>query len=219
MTPPILIDTGPSDRGWHAKVKRQLEEMVASGRIEVQELHAHLIHLVTVWAPPPSNACRLPLTQGKYALVDAEDFDWLAAHEWCATLSKRGKWVVMRTGIKGPTGLLHRAIMKPPKDVIIDHINGDTFDNRKCNLRFANHSQNGANSAISKNNTTGFKGVSIDKRRTHHTKPWFACIRVNYKTIHLGRYATKEEAAKAYDEAARRYFGEFARLNFAEEAS
>lgn len=88
----------------------------------------------------------------------------------------------------------------------IDHKNRDATDDRIGNLRPASASQNGANSLISCNNTSGFKGVSFEKRRNH----WRAYIKVNRRFIHLGSFPTPEEAHAAYLEAARQYFGEFA---------
>jgi hypothetical protein len=87
----------------------------------------------------------------------------------------------------------------------VDHINGDKKDNRICNLRAAEVCQNIANGKHRKNNTSGKKGVSL------HDGKWFAKITVNRKQIYLGRYQTVDEAHAVYMEAARKYFGEFAR--------
>lgn len=94
----------------------------------------------------------------------------------------------------------------------VDHIDGNRSNNKWSNLREANKQQNSANVKLQKNNTTGFKGVFKDKRELK--KRYRAYIKVNYKRIHLGLYSTPDEAARAYDEAAMRYFGEFAELNF-----
>jgi AP2 domain len=109
---------------------------------------------------------------------------------------------------------LHRVLMGVSKrDVDVDHINGNGLDNRKANLRIANASKNGMNrSRPNKNNLSGYRGISLDKRT------WFARLVVNRKCINLGRFKTKEEAARAYDRGARKYFGEFCGyLNFPEE--
>lgn len=88
----------------------------------------------------------------------------------------------------------------------IDHINRDQTDNRISNLREATHSQNGGN-LLHKRNASGYKGVHLEKR----TGRWFANICVNYRLIHLGTFNTPQEAHAAYEAAARKYFGEFAR--------
>lgn len=92
-------------------------------------------------------------------------------------------------------------------DKNIDHINGIKTDNRICNLRLSNQSQNTANSKKSRANTSGFKGVSFRK----DTKKWQAQITVNYKHISLGSFPSKEMAAEAYKAASVHYFGEFAK--------
>lgn len=89
----------------------------------------------------------------------------------------------------------------------VDHANGDGLDCRRSNLRVASHAENVRN-ARSRKGTSKFKGVSFSKGG------WRAALRVNYKTVHLGRFETEEEAAVAHDEAARRLHGAFARLNF-----
>ena len=106
---------------------------------------------------------------------------------------------------------LHRIIMDATKRTeIVDHINGNIYDNRRENLRIGNKSDNGSNLRhLPIHNTSGFKGVHYDK--VNHK--WRARIQVNGKHIHLGRFKDKIEAAKAYDEAAIKYFGEFACTN------
>ena len=88
----------------------------------------------------------------------------------------------------------------------IDHINGNRADNRICNLRLANQSQNTANSKLSKANTSGFKGVTWNK----DAKKWNAQLMCNYKRISLGNFEKKEDAADAYKKGSIQYFGEFA---------
>lgn len=92
-------------------------------------------------------------------------------------------------------------------DQQIDHINGSRADNRLCNLREANQTQNNANTRLRCDNTSGFKGVSWDKTK----RRWQALIRVNGRAKHLGRYDTPEAAHAAYASAAQKTFGEFAR--------
>jgi len=150
---------------------------------------------------------KIQLTQGKYALVDNSDFEWLNQWKWHylnigyaarRDYSNGGKYVYM-----------HRLITGVPGTQQSDHINHNKLDNRRENLRLATKSQNMANTLPRKTNTSGFKGVSWDKSRNK----WAVEITVNYKNIHLGRYTDIKQAAQAYNEAAQKHFGSFARLN------
>lgn len=95
----------------------------------------------------------------------------------------------------------------------VDHIDRDKSNNRWSNLRIATNSQNHINKEKQKNNTSGFKGVGFQKNRKHLKTPWRVRIKVNKKEIYLGHFSTPEKAALAYNEAAIKYFGEYARLN------
>lgn len=106
---------------------------------------------------------------------------------------------------------LHRYLMGAKKGEYVDHISGNTLDNRRRNLRKCTNQQNCANGKKPKSNTSGFKGV-MRKR-----KKWIARVKVNYRNISLGAYSSAEVAARIYDKAAIKYFGEFARLNFPED--
>jgi hypothetical protein len=105
--------------------------------------------------------------------------------------------------------LLHRRILGAPQEMLCDHINGNTLDCRRCNLRLCNKAQNQENKGKLINNTSGYKGIYW------HTigKKWCVSIMVNGKKKHIGLFKTKELAALAYNEAAIKYHGEFARLN------
>lgn len=92
----------------------------------------------------------------------------------------------------------------------VDHINRDKLDDRWCNLRLATRSQNSANVALRRHSTSGFIGVTFDKPRNK----WRAQIRIDGRKVNLGRYVTAEEAARVYDAATLKEFGEFAELNF-----
>jgi len=103
---------------------------------------------------------------------------------------------------------MHREIINAPADLQVDHINGNGLDNRRENLRLCTNAENARNRRLSKNNTTGYKGVDLDANR------YRAQIRVGQKFVYLGRFDDPIEAAKAYDAAAREHYGEFARTNF-----
>lgn len=130
-------------------------------------------------------------------------------------LLKKYKWTWnSKTGFivkcKGKTLYLHRLITNCPDNKVVDHINGKRYDNRISNLRICTQTQNTKNQCKPKNNTTGYKGVV----KSHHkSRPWCAQIKVNYKRINLGYYKNKKDAAKAYNDAAVKHFGEFANVN------
>jgi hypothetical protein len=104
---------------------------------------------------------------------------------------------------------MHVAILRPEPGEEIDHKNHNTLDNRRENLRRCTHRQNLFNQKKPSNNTSGFKGVYLDKRRNK----WRASIMVNNKTVFLGHYLTATKAAQAYDVAAKKFYGEFAHFN------
>ena len=168
---------------------------------------------------------KIKLTQGKEALVDDEDYEMLMEHKWHS--AKAGKnYYAVRSLPTQPDGTrkrlkMHRAIISATVGMEVDHINGNTLDNRKENLRECTHQQNQANRRLGKHNTSGYKGIYYKKKNrdmiNEHARPWEARISFNTKKIYLGSYKTKEEAARAYDKKAIELFGQFAQLNFPEE--
>ena len=114
---------------------------------------------------------------------------------------------------------MHRIVMDVTDGRQIDHINGDPLDNRKCNLRFVTNQENGRNRGAQVNNKSGYKGVSWHPK----AKKWEACIRAGEsdgrraKKIYLGVFASKHDAARAYNVAACKYHGEHAYLNIIQE--
>lgn len=141
------------------------------------------------------------LNEGPFFLIDIGDLHLLGKHRW--RLDKMG---YVRSG---RCNLLHRMIMDPGEKQVVDHINGDPSDCRRSNLRVASQKQNSYNTRLAKNNKSGYKGVSWDSHRNKYA----ASISVDRRTVHLGRFENKEEAAEAYDKAASFYFGKFALLN------
>lgn len=148
----------------------------------------------------------IPLTRGKYAAIDDEDYAFVSQWKW--TCSSKG-YAYRREGPKQLAILLHRVIAERAGCSManqIDHIDQDKVNCRRDNLRSATNSQNQANSKKPRHNTSGYKGVTWNKSR----HKWQAQIRVHGKQITLGRYSDKLEAYAAYCDAQRRYFGAFA---------
>lgn len=141
--------------------------------------------------------------KGRYTIVDNEDYDFLIQRKWHFYSGYVGSGVHKNTNI-----LMHRHIMNPPKNMVIDHIDGNTFNNQKTNLRICTKAENMRNCKLSKANTSGHKGVYWSKKE----RKWIASIVINRRKIRLGGFSCIEDAAKAYREAALKYHGEFARL-------
>jgi hypothetical protein len=157
----------------------------------------------------------IPLTQYKVTKVDASDFEFLSQWEWQATYTPSTKgWTAVRyaktsTGKVGPIPM-HRVIMSAPPGLDVDHRDHDSLNNVRSNLRVCTRSQNLANTRKRQNCTSQFKGVSFDPRR----KLWALQISSGGKRVVMKRFDNELVAARAYDEAATRIFGEFANLNF-----
>jgi len=156
----------------------------------------------------------IKLTQNKWVMVDAEDYDELSKYKWALIRGTTGVMYAQRHPWDKKTKKqnierMHRTIMKAKKGQEIDHVNGNGLDNRKSNLRFCTQSQNCSNSG-SRGGTSRFKGVSFNKR----DKNWKAYIMANSKNKNLGYFKLEEDAARAYDEAAKKHHGEFAWCNF-----
>lgn len=138
------------------------------------------------------------------ALLDPEDYERVIAlgGRWCV-VQKRGRFYFQKR-IRGHLIELQRFIMQPPTGLCVDHINGDTLDNRRMNLRTCTHAANLRNGRLRTNNTSGVKGVYWDRARGL----WNARIRVNYRTVHLGRFTTLEAAAHARRLAEQQYWSD-----------
>lgn len=155
---------------------------------------------------------------GKFALVDDEDFERINKYRWHFSGPYARCCIYLGGGRKNQkirNILMHRIVMNTPEELHTDHINRNTIDNRKINLRICTPAENVRNSKKSKNNTSGFTGASWSKDK----KKWVARIVFNYKQIIIGYFKNKREAAKAYDRKAIELFGEFARINFPKNAA
>lgn len=160
---------------------------------------------------PDGDVHYIPLTQGKYAIVDAADYERVSRYKWCLSSTGKQLYAQRRTG--GKTIRMHQFIMNPPKGMVVDHIDGNGLNNRRCNLRICTRLENTRNRRRNPNTATGFKGVWHDRK----TGKYWAHICFEGKVVRLGSFATAVEAARAYDRKARELFGQFACLNFPEE--
>jgi len=161
---------------------------------------------------------KIDLGDGEFTIVDADVYYRLGHHKWYLKGDNRKKFYAVRNIKTGPGRTkqlgLHREIMNEPKGLLVDHKNNDSLDNRMANLRVATRSQNCQNVPKRKNTSSRFTGVCFNKEH----KKWCSYIGYKGKTVFLGYFDNEIDAARAYDAAARRYYGGFARLNFPEEA-
>lgn len=153
----------------------------------------------------------IPLTKGLIAIVD-DEWHWLDTWKWYA--QKCGNKYYARHKERYPEGMkiisMHRLIMNAKPGQKIDHINGNSCDNRVDNMRFCTDSQNFQNSRKRKGCSSKYKGVFKSGRKWRSQ----ICIPGTSKSMSIGNFETEKEAALAYDEKAKELFGEFARLNF-----
>jgi hypothetical protein len=153
---------------------------------------------------------KIKLSQGKYALVDNEDYEKLSKYKWYSQknrltwyttrwIKKDGKWKQIQ---------MHRQIMKTPKGMVTDHIDHNGLNNQKKNLRICTVQQNNCNN-LQKAGKSGVRGVYWYKRYNN----WHVQITINGKRTHIGYYDDINEAAKEWNRVAKKYNGEFAILN------
>jgi hypothetical protein len=155
------------------------------------------------------------MEQPRYTIVDPADYDRLKGYQW---LTKKGsnsfyarRHVPPCKGQKETIVYIHQELITVPKGMVVDHINNDGMDNRRANLRAATRAQNMRNrKKHAKPGASKYKGVRYRK----DTCKWSARIGVDSKSIYLGSFENEIEAAKAYDEAAKKHHAEFACLNF-----
>lgn len=151
----------------------------------------------------------IPLTRGLVAIIDAADFEIVSQFRWEAHANgKGGKFCARAVHGSAVRVRMHRVIMDAPRWLEVDHRDGDTLNNRRCNLRLATRAQNQRNTGAQSRSRTGVKGVTVSK-----SGGYCARITVDGQQIHLGSFATLLEASLEYDRAAAIYFREFARFN------
>lgn len=157
---------------------------------------------------------QIPLTQGKFAIVDDEDFEWLNEHKWYAARNERNWYAHRGENRNGKVTIfrMHREILSLTHGDTreSDHKNRNGLDNRKSNLRIATHAQNQHNREGLKDCSSKYKGVYWRKDRNR----WVAIIRQNGKVKKIGSFRDEVDAAKTYDRKAKQVHGEFAFTNF-----
>jgi len=158
---------------------------------------------------------RIPLTQGKFAIVDPQDYERLRAIKWHANQGPQ-TWYAVHSLTNGRNAKrknlqMHNLVLDVPPGMYADHVNHNGLDNRKANLRAVTHTQNvWHRRKFRPPSRSKYKGVDWAK----DMKRWRARIRVNGKRIYLGSFENELDAAKAYDAAARKHHGDFAVANF-----
>ncbi len=151
----------------------------------------------------------ITLSKGYSTIVDDEDYERLSEFKWYCIVSRgRHTTVVGYNKYSKKSQIMSRLIMDCPKDRVVDHINHDTMDNRRSNLRICTRTQNGQNRNKQKA-LSQYKGLSWNKI----LKKWLVRIQVNNERLYLGLFMTELGAACVYNIAARKYHGEYARLN------
>ena len=153
---------------------------------------------------------QIPLSKGKFAIVDDEDYNRLSGYRYYFHVKGYAMRWLGRNHSPCETYLHHDILGKPPAGMVVDHINRDKLDNRKSNLRFVTRAQNRVNSRKTRYGAySDYRGAHYHKR----LKKWAASIGHGGKLIHLGYFENEHEAALAYNEAAVKYHGEYAKLN------
>jgi hypothetical protein len=165
----------------------------------------------------------IALTRNLVAIVDDEDYEYLNQWKWRAMKQRNYFYAQRKSVVNGKHTfiIMHRLILNVPHGLLTDHINHDTLDNRKENLRVCTKQQNGQNRVKQqKESISKYKGVSR-YRNQHYIegkfKSWMAQIVINQKNYYLGSFDTEVEAAIAYNKSATECFGEFAKLNIIKE--
>jgi hypothetical protein len=152
----------------------------------------------------------IPLNNGRFAIVDSADYEKLTRYNWSVRTSSE---YAMRIE-KGKNIYMHNEIIHPQSGLVVDHKNHNGLNNTRENLRIATKSQNCCNQKKRLGSSSKYKGVYLNKC----LGKWGAVIRFQRKYTFLGYFTNEIDAAKAYDEAAKKYHGEFAVLNFGDKS-
>jgi len=157
----------------------------------------------------------IPLTQGYFAKVDDEDYEKLAIYRWHSNIKKVTNGIVVRacrtirTNGKRTSLYMTRFILNPPINKYVDHINRNTLDNRKINLRFCSNAENSRNRGTRFNSSSGYKGVSWSKQ----DQQWRVRVYRDYQLVYQELFEDKKEAVLAYNKMVKIYHKDFAKTN------
>lgn len=153
----------------------------------------------------------IPLTRGRHAIVDDEDYKYLMQWKWCCNASGYAVTSIRGDDGKQKTVRMHRLINKTPPGKFTDHIDGNRLNNRRSNLRSCTNRQNQFNSRPIRGGSSKYKGVCFHI----HRRKWLTQIRgiESGKILFIGYFEDEEDAAIAYNVAAQLFYGEFAYLN------
>jgi hypothetical protein len=155
----------------------------------------------------------IPLTKGKVALVDDDVFEFLNQWKWFYSKGPEDRtgYAIRfdKNGKHNKSISMHRVIMNTPPNLEVDHRDRDGCNNQRLNMRNCSHFQNVRNRSIQKDNSSGYKGVSWDKK----CKKWRVQIRIDGRKVWLGLFSSIQDASRIYDQAAIRFHGEFANIN------
>ena len=151
----------------------------------------------------------IKLSKGKETIVDDKDYEYLSQFKWYCSFYGYAVRMIYKNKKNRYIVWMHREILSASEGKQVDHINGDTLDNRRTNLRLASVKENNRNMKIPRHNTSGYKGVSFDKKKGKYR----ASIYVDNKQKFLGYFDDPKQASFAYDAAAIKFHKEFARTN------
>lgn len=150
---------------------------------------------------------KIPLGHGQFAIVDDEDYELVTQFKWHTMANSHSHHVYAATKLR-----MHRLIVKPPPGYMVDHINGDTLDNRRCNLRICTNAQNQQNTG-SRGGTSQYKGVSFQVKSGR----WMAAFQYDGVRYYCGMWETEEDAARAVDKKRSEVAADFASKNLWQE--
>lgn len=154
----------------------------------------------------------IELTQNKKAMVDDADYEWLNSFKWYFHPHRQtgyAEHTMKVDGKKTNVKMHHMIIGKPPKGFVTDHQDNNGVNNQRHNLRFCTDAENKRNRGKTRKNSSGIKGVYWQKQISR----WYSRIMVDNEDIYLGTFDTPEQASEAYNKAALKYHGKYARLN------
>jgi hypothetical protein len=166
--------------------------------------------------PPNDRAAFIPLTQGHYAMIDADDLKRVGRYKWC--LSRSGHRLYAYRKHRRKSLYRHQFILNPPRGKVVDHIDGNGLNNRRRNLRFCTPQQNAWNQKCRrKKPDASSQYIGVHQPRKQPGK-WYIQIKCGDDRVRLGPFETELQAARARDRKALELHGEFARLNFPQES-